>query len=81
MVLLIFVFTLFVFPFLSRSYSVNLEVHSVHSHAVAEARLYGYVLKSVVFVCWGFQQTMCMMDTLAVHIVIEGSPELLLEYC
>ena len=26
-----------VFPFLSRSYSVNLDVHSVHSHAVAEA--------------------------------------------
>ena len=41
-----------VLPFLSWSYSVNLEVHSVHSHAVAEARLYGYILKSIILVCW-----------------------------
>ena len=37
-----------VFPFLSRSYSVNLEIHSVHSHSVAEARLQGYFLESVI---------------------------------
>ena len=34
--LLSFVFTLLCFSFLSRSYSVNLEIHSVHSHAVVE---------------------------------------------
>lgn len=35
--LLLLFFILCSFSFLSRSYSVNLEVHSVHSHAVAEA--------------------------------------------
>ena len=35
--LLFLFFILYNFSFLSRSYSVNLEVHSVHCHAVAES--------------------------------------------
>ena len=69
--LLFLFFILYNFSFLSWSYPIYLEVHTMHCHAVAESWLQGYIFESVILVYGRFEQTTCVIGALSVYEIIE----------